>query len=88
MADLIYINGTQIKEISGEYGSFFNMSIKYDALKEHVNEKGYINMTISKRKEVGQYWDTHYATLNTWVKPEEKKENNNSWDISVEDIPF
>jgi hypothetical protein len=50
-------------------------------------------MTMSKRKEPGQYWDTHYFVLNEW-SPEwgdnssDNKANNNVWDISVEDIPF
>jgi hypothetical protein len=38
-------------------------------LKQYVNEKGYVNVTMSKRMEVGQYGDTHYFTLNEW-KPE------------------
>jgi hypothetical protein len=50
-------------------------------------------MTMSKRKEPGQYGDTHYFVLNEWT-PEwgdnsaQAKTNNDSGDISVEDIPF
>jgi hypothetical protein len=52
-----------------------------------------VNMTMSKRREVWQYWDTHYFTLNEY-NPENNNSNNsnntdtNTWDISVEDIPF
>jgi hypothetical protein len=52
-------------------------------------------MTMSKRKEPGQYWDTHYFVLNEWT-PEwgssnnqsQNNSNNNDSEISVEDIPF
>jgi len=58
-------------------------------------------MTMSKRREPGQYGDTHYFTLNDW-KPEGNSEassapQNNTPppantsgndDISVEDLPF
>ncbi len=88
-----YIDWTSCKAINWQFGEFFNMSFNLEKLQQYANEKGYVNMTMSKRKEPGQYGDTHYFTLNEW-KPE--WENNNSasqnnkaeWDISVEDIPF
>jgi hypothetical protein len=97
-----YIDGTSCKAINWQFGEFFNMSFNYEKLEQYVNDKGYINITMSKRKEPWQYGDTHYFTLNDW-KPEgenntsnnnqiqntDTKENNdNTWDISVEDIPF
>jgi hypothetical protein len=50
-------------------------------------------MTMSKRREVGQYWDTHYFTLNEYNPENSNSQNQNTssektWDISVEDIPF
>ena len=51
-------------------------------------------MTMSKRREVGQYGDTHYFVLNEY-NPEANqnssapaKQNDTSDDISVEDVPF
>ena len=95
-----YIDWTTCKAINWQFGEFFNMSFNYEKLQQYVNDKGYINMTMSKRREVWQYGDTHYFTLNDW-KPEEENntsnnqsqnnwvwENNWSWEISVEDIPF
>ena len=35
------------------------------------NKKGYIDLCVSKRKEVGQYGDTHSVYLDTW-KPKEE----------------
>jgi len=95
-----YIDGTSCKAINGQFGEFFNMSFNVEKLSQYVNDKGYVNMTMSKRKEPGQYGDTHYFTLNEWT-PEGGQSNNtntqntsnNAWgdiseDISVEDIPF
>lgn len=88
-----YIDGTSCKAINGQFGEFFNISVNVEKLQQYANEKGYVNMTMSKRREVGQYWDTHYFTLNEY-NPENNSatETNNSsdkaWDISVEDIPF
>tara|TARA_R110000851_G_scaffold74298_1_gene164021 strand:- start:155 stop:403 length:249 start_codon:yes stop_codon:yes gene_type:complete len=72
MADKTFIEGSSAKAITGQYGEFFNMSFNLEKLAQYANEKGYINITMSKRKEVGQYGDTHSFTLNEW-KPEQKK---------------
>lgn len=88
-----YIKGAKITERQWNYGSFLSVSFKLEDLKQYANEKGYINMTISPRKEVGQYWDTHNAILNEW-KPEwqsqstPKQQNNTEEEISIENIPF
>ncbi len=88
-----YIDWTSCKAVNGQFGEFHNMSFNLEKLQQYANEKGYVNMTMSKRKDVGQYWDTHYFTLNEW-KPEWEsnqsapKNESAKWDISVEDIPF
>lgn len=81
-----YIDGSSAKAIAGQHWEFFNLSFNLEKLSQYANEKGYVNVTMSKRKEVGQYGDTHYMTLNDW-KP--KEESAPKWeDISVEDLPF
>jgi len=90
-----YINWISCKAINGQYWEFFNISVNIEKLKEYANEKGYVNMTMSKRREVGQYGDTHYFTLNEY-NPENTQnssnnnssQNNSSDEISVEDVPF
>ncbi len=86
-----YIDGTTCKEVTGQFGSFYNLSFNLEKLQQYANEKGYVNVTMSKRREVGQYGDTHYMTLNEfkpeWSKPTTIDEVSKS-DISVEDIPF
>ena len=75
-----------IKEIDWQYGKFLNASFSLEELKKHVNDKWYVNMTISKRKEPGRYWDTHSAMLNEYKK--EIKEVKQEDDIDLNDIPF
>lgn len=72
MADKKFIEWSSCRAIEGEYGEFFNMSFNLEKLAQYTNEKGYLNITMSKRKEVWQYGDTHSFTLNEW-KPEQKK---------------
>lgn len=51
-------------------GSVINVSIKREDLAEfvrqHTNERGYINLVIGERREVGQYGDTHSVWLDTY----------------------
>ncbi len=90
-----YIDGTSCKAINGQFWEFFNISINVEKLQQYANEKGYVNMVMSKRREVGQYWDTHYFTLNEY-NPENNNSSNNTNsndsskadDISTEDLPF
>jgi len=90
-----YIDGASCKAINGQFGEFFNMSFNIEKLQQYANEKGYVNITMSKRREVGQYGDTHYFTLNEY-NPENNQnsannnssQNNSSDEISVEDVPF
>ncbi len=94
-----YIEWTSCKAVQGQFGEFYNISVNLEKLQQYANEKGYVNMTMSKRREVGQYGDTHYFTLNEW-SPEGGTDgwapapaSNNAApqagaDISVEDIPF
>ena len=91
-----YIDWTSCKAINGQFWEFFNVSINVEKLQQYANEKGYVNMVMSKRREVGQYGDTHYFTLNEY-NPEANQnstsnnntsENKTSDDISVEDVPF
>ena len=59
-------------------------------LKEHMNEKGYVNIDINKSKDGTKY----YATLNQWKKGDtkstgsEKEVDEFNQDINSEDIPF
>jgi hypothetical protein len=73
------------------------MSFNIEKLQQYANEKGYVNLTMSKRREVGQYGDTHYFTLNEYNPNNNQNNtesnqaiNNNASqdDVSVDDLPF
>lgn len=43
--------------------------------KQHGNDRGYLNLEIKERREVGQYGDTHSVTLDTF-DPKAKSESS------------
>lgn len=63
-----YIWGTA-KVVQTSFGELLNLSLKLEDMKAIVNDKGYVNMTVMKRKEVGKFWDTHYVVENSY-KPQ------------------
>ena len=67
-----FVNGVSCKAVKGQFGEFFNISLNLEKLTQYQNEKGYVNLTMSKRKEVGQYGETHSFTLNEW-KPSDSQ---------------
>lgn len=72
----IYVPKSSVKAKSFDDGSeIIKLSFEVASLgqfcKEHKNEKGYINFTISPRRETSAYGDTHSIRLDTW-KPSEK----------------
>lgn len=81
-----YINGVKVKEIEGKYWSFFSVSVNIETLQQYANEKGYVNMNFSKRKEPWKFGETHSVTLNEF-KPK-AKENTMAAHVSIEDLPF
>jgi hypothetical protein len=55
-----------------QFGQIIKLGVKADDLiafaREHVNSRGYLNLDIVARKEVGQYGDTHSVALDDYVK--------------------
>ena len=87
-----YINKVTLKE-----GKF---SIKFSGKTDEViaqllaitNDKGYFNLEIGKKKEVGKYGDTHYLKVDDW-KPEQKAQApvgnpNNPDNLGDDSFPF
>jgi hypothetical protein len=71
----IYVPFSSAKEIKFQSGhSIIKLGFKVEELKKflnrHTNERGYINIGISKRQEVGQFGDTHCVWLDTY-KPKQ-----------------
>ena len=67
----IYINGVSAKQITFKSGkTIIKLNINVDRmieqLERHRNEKGYVNLGISERREPGKYGETHTVWLDTW----------------------
>ena len=66
-----YVPKSSAKEVTfQDGGSLIRLSFKaaelVEFINQHANAKGYINLTVAKRREVGQYGDTHSVCLDTW----------------------
>ena len=75
---------------------FINGSICLDDFPQELrqvspkNGKTYLNITIGKKREVGQYGDTHYITVNTF-KPKAQGQPQGGQGFpqpDTSDIPF
>ena len=85
MANKVFTEWMIIKTVETKFGEIKKLSFKVEEFKEFMDKyanNGWINIDLLKNKD-----GKEYSALNEWKK-EEKTENNNSWDISVEDIPF
>ena len=82
MADKQFIgNGWEYK-----YG--INISIKKEDFdKLPVNDRGYVSLTVGKKKNPEPGKATHWVALNDY-KPGEKKSEESSDSRSKEDLPF
>ena len=63
-----------VKEVQTQYGSLLNVSCQAEGmaewLREHANERGWVNLCVTRRKSEGKYGETHSAYLDTW-RPEQ-----------------
>ena len=73
--ETIYCGGG--KQVKGEYGTFRAITINLtDLPKEHIfeyNDKKYIKLNISDKKEADQFGKDVSVSVNTWKPAEEKK---------------
>ena len=67
MSEKKYI-GWSSKAIQTQYGEILNLSLKLSDMQAIVNEKGYVSMTVMKKKELDQYGNTHYVVENNYKK--------------------
>jgi hypothetical protein len=70
MADKVFLKCSAKERSFSNGGTKLNISVKVEELvrfaREHANSKGYINLTVSRRREPGTYGDTHSVLLDTW----------------------
>jgi hypothetical protein len=92
MEEKKYLNGVFIKEKTFDNGGTqLKMSIK---VQEFINElksvedDGWANLIISRRKEMSDKGITHYIHIDTW-KPESKQDSGKMVEVaSNDDLPF
>ena len=70
MADKTYLKCSAKEKKFSNGGSVIRLSFKDTDIaafvREHKNEKGYVNLIVAERREVGQYGDTHSVYLDTY----------------------
>ena len=81
MAEKVYLK-CRAKARTTQYGELLSIGVRVEDLvkfaKEHGNDRGYLNLTVSKRKETGQYGDTHSVFLDTYEPPVRREQSG--WD--------
>lgn len=90
MSETIYVPKCSAKARQTPYGEKLNLSFKVEDLlafaKQHANAKGYLNLTVSQRKEPGKFGDTHSVKLDTW-EPKAKSDAT-GYAGDDEEMPF
>lgn len=71
MADKVFLKCSAKEKTFSNGGSIIKVGVKVADLiafaEKHANERGYLNLTIGSRREVGQYGDTHTVTLDAFT---------------------
>lgn len=65
-----------VKAVSTQYGEMWNIgfsSSDLEKMKENINEAGFVNLTMTKRKELGKHGQTHSISLNPYKKDDSPK---------------
>lgn len=70
-----YVKASVKEKVFPDGGSSLSVSFNADELKailaKHTNSRGYLNLKISKRRDVGKFGETHAVVVDTW-EPEQK----------------
>ncbi len=70
MAEKTYLKCSAKEKTFSNGGSLIRIGVKASDLiefaKAHANERGYINLNVQARREVGKHGDTHSVTLDTY----------------------
>jgi len=75
-----YIKGISLKQKDLANGAILKVGIHKQKFLDDIesipaNEKGYINLDITARREVSQYGETHSCALDTW-KPKANRDDS------------
>jgi hypothetical protein len=90
MSEKIYVPKCYAREKNGKYGNFLSVSFNAEALiefvKQHKTEKGYLNLTISPRKQASEDGVTHSVMLDTY-KPQGDRQGFQKAREAVRTVP-
>ena len=78
MSDKIFCGSG--KTIKTQYGELIKLSFgprDLEAMMANKNEKGWVNVVVAKRREVGQYGETHSCSIDMW-KPDGNAPSSNT----------
>lgn len=87
MADTVYLNCKTTEKTFADGGSLLNVRVKAEVLaaflEQHTGADGWLRLTIRRRKQVGQFGDTHSVLLDSFT-PTPRTPTT----ITSDDIPF
>lgn len=90
----VYASGISVKERRSQFGQLLSVGVNVEKFVEWLtaqrpNAKGYINLTVSARKEPGKYGETHSVYLDTY-QPKKRDEGQTAPNGYGDDesIPF
>ena len=67
----VYVPKSKAKSQQTTFGDVIKLGFHADSLiafiKEHQNDRGYINLDVVPRREVDQYGNSHSVQLNDWT---------------------
>ena len=94
MSEKIYIGGAKEK-VWEDGNSSYSISFgekDLALLLANKNEKGYVNLKMTKRREPSQYGQTHSIVVDDWKPNGQTTQAQNNYtpapDLTGEDIPF
>lgn len=91
MTEKKYIKWFCKEIVFGNGWSAINLNINLDELNLLTPDKyGNVRLTLFKRKEPWQYWDTHYLVINEFEssKEDNKKASSKAKEDDFSELPF
>ena len=97
----LYVGTAKQKTINTKFGEMEVVKISYskkdlELMMANLNEKGWVNLDQTKRKEVGKYGETHSMVIDLWkpttppANTPEKKQTDRNGIVTEDDssLPF
>lgn len=92
MTEKNYVNGLIIKEKTFDNGGTqLKLNIKLDDLMnslKSMEDKGWVNLIVSRRKEASETGITHYAYQDTWKPTAKTNTKTKAVTVEDDDLPF